>query len=126
MGVPGKPGEGGGDSSLRWPLRSDCLMVRIDPAVDVTVLDRSGGDGRTGEGLSTVGAVDSGRGTRESKNPALCFSDSGVAATLLDSGCSPSLEAFNAEKMDSSPRKLCRLASWLIVLLDEFADAGAL
>jgi hypothetical protein len=114
-GVPGRPGELGGDSLARLPLRSPCFTVRTDPEVDVIVRERSGGGG-LGEDVDSLSwnstvSTDSGRSISWSKKPVLCFSVSGLAVTLLDSGCSPSLEAFNAENMDSSPRRLERRAS---------------
>jgi hypothetical protein len=64
-GVPGRPGEVGGDSLARLPFRSPCFTVRTDPEVDVIVRERSGGGG-LGEDVgdlssdSTV-SIDSGR-----------------------------------------------------------------
>jgi hypothetical protein len=109
-GVPGRPGELGGVSLVNLPLTSDCLTVRTEPEVDVIVRDRSGGGG-LGDDVANLScdntvSTDSGRGDSWSKKPVLCFSVSGLAVTLLDNGCSPSLEAFNAEKIDSSPLRL--------------------
>ncbi|KAI7002035.1 hypothetical protein KC359_g50 [Hortaea werneckii] len=47
-GVPGIPGEGGGDSRPR-PM-SPCLSVRPDPVVLMVVLARSGTQGLDGVG----------------------------------------------------------------------------
>lgn len=90
MGVPGRPGEGGNDSRDLVLLMSACFTVRTEPEVDVIVRDRSGGLGLAGDDieclLESTEATDSGRGGSGSKNPLPCFSVSGLAVTLLDSG----------------------------------------
>lgn len=87
-GVPGRPGEGGGDSRERLLFTSDCLTVRTEPDVEVIVRERSGGCG-LGEDVvlsDNTADIESGRDDSESKKPEVCFSVSGLAVTLLDSG----------------------------------------
>ena len=86
-GVPGRPGEGGGDSRARLLLTSDCFTVRTEPEVEVIVRERSGGCG-LGEDVASdkTADIESGRDDSESKNPEVCFYVSGLAVTLLDNG----------------------------------------
>lgn len=116
----------GGVPVLGEDKESLCLIVRADVVVDMTDLDRSGALGRPkSDGcdvLSLRQGAPSGVLALETISRGV---STGLTVTLCANGCSPSLDAFKAENIDSSPRRLCLRASWLIVLLDELGD-GAL